>query len=201
MIEFQYTDLAMVARHANAAVHLSSPNDQRWAGLCHVAPHAKLELEASSRLDIFLITGELSEQNRSHPAGSFLSRCGALSLVAGAAGAMFFVYRDKLVPRGADLTITDQERVWIEGGAHGMSVALLASTPHQSALVFWRPGTRLAFHTHPTGEEIFVLRGELRDERGAYPAGSWLRFHPGSGHAPYVEQASLILLRNGHLSA
>ena len=29
--------------------------------------------------------------------------------------------------------------------------------------------------------------------------GSWLRFYPHSGHAPYVEINTIILLRNGHL--
>jgi hypothetical protein len=199
MIELQSTDLSVVPGRVKAVVHLSSPNDPRWAGIYFVAPSATINLLAGGRQDIFLIKGELLERGRSHLAGSFISRPGALGLVAGAAGAMFFMYRDELLRNSRPVTIADRERAWIDGGAHGMSVAPLTTTPHRLALVSWQPGTRARFHTHPLGEEIFVLRGELRDERGAYPTGSWLRFHPGSGHAPYVEQDSLILLRNGHL--
>ena len=80
-----------------------------------------------------------------------------------------------------------------------MQVASLIGPDHELMLVVWSRGTHMRFHRHPQGEEIFVLQGELRDQHGCYPAGTWQRLHPGTGHAPYSETDTLILLRNGHL--
>jgi len=44
------------------------------------------------------------------------------------------------------------------------------------------PGTE---HPHSGGKEIYVMRGEIRDEDGSYPAGTWLRRPPGSQHCLY----------------
>lgn len=65
--------------------------------------------------------------------------------------------------------------------------------------VAWTRSSQMRFHNHSAGEEIFVLQGELCDQSGQYPAGTWWRLHPGTGHAPYSETDTLILLRNGHL--
>ena len=62
------------------------------------------------------------------------------------------------------------------------------------------PGTRMPQHSHPGGEEIFVLEGELRDEQGSYPKGCWLRNPPGSTHAPYSDAGCLYYVKSGHLA-
>ena len=200
MVQVQRVDLAPMIGRLNALIHLSSPDDLRWAGLQALAPTETLALVAGARHDIYLVGGDLLESGKDHAAGSFFSRGSALSLRAGPAGAVFFMYRDEVARASGHECWAAHELVWLSGTAQGMSVAALSETHHRLAMVSWQPGTRAAAHTHPHGEEIFVLRGELRDERGAYPAGSWLRFHPGSGHAPYADQDTLILLRNGHLS-
>jgi quercetin dioxygenase-like cupin family protein len=200
MIQVQRTDLAAMAGRVDAIIHLSSADDLRWAGLHVMAPMNTFALAAGARHDIYVIGGSLLERGTGHGAGTFLSRNHALTLAAGPAGAMFFMYRDQLARTSGQETLAGHGLVWSAGGVRGMRVARLSRTHHRVALVSWQPGTRVGAHTHPLGEEIFVLHGELRDERGVYPAGSWLRFHPGTGHAPYAEQDTLILLRNGHLS-
>lgn len=54
-------------------------------------------------------------------------------------------------------------------------------------------------HTHHGGEEIYVIKGELLDENGHYPAGTWIRSPHLSSHNPYVEQDTLIWVKVGHL--
>jgi anti-sigma factor ChrR (cupin superfamily) len=69
----------------------------------------------------------------------------------------------------------------------------------QVALVRWPPGAKFQPHTHFGGEEIYVISGELRDEFGAYPAGSWIRSPHLSKHNPCVEAETLIWVKVGHL--
>ena len=71
--------------------------------------------------------------------------------------------------------------------------------PENVALVRWQPGTRFHRHSHPGGEEILVLDGELRDEHGVYPQGTWLRNPHMSVHTPYSETGCLIYVRVGGL--
>ncbi len=181
-------------------VQLSAPQAPPFAGVCALAPNDALQLADRARQDIYVLSGALIEGGRTHSTGSFLGRGHAVTLRAGPSGAVVFMYRDHVARTSGHETLHPDELVWHEGAVAGMTVAPLSKTHHRLALVLWQPGTRAQAHRHPHGEEIFVLRGELRDDQGVYPPGSWLRFAPGSGHAPYAEQSTLILLRNGHLS-
>jgi anti-sigma factor ChrR (cupin superfamily) len=55
-------------------------------------------------------------------------------------------------------------------------------------------------HPHPGGEEIYVMQGEICDEDGSYPAGTWLRRPPGSEHCPYAVSDALLWVKSGHLT-
>jgi len=184
-----------------ACTPLSATQDARWAGLQTLAPFDNLDLQAHARHDIYVLRGSVMERGKPRATGTFFSRSQPLSLTAGADGCLLFCYRDTVARSSGHETWTTEELDWWDGTVPGMRVAPLSKLHHRVSLVQWKQGTRADMHTHPHGEEIFVLSGELRDERGAYPAGSWMRFHPGSGHAPYADRDTLILLRNGHLSA
>ena len=67
------------------------------------------------------------------------------------------------------------------------------------ALVRWPAGERFQPHRHYGGEEILVLEGELVDEHGRYPAGTWIRSPHNSQHFPYAEKETLIWVKTGHL--
>jgi quercetin dioxygenase-like cupin family protein len=184
-----------------SCTQLSSGQDARWAGIHNLAPFDKLDLQANARHDLYVLRGSVLERGKRRTAGTFFSRNQPLSLTADADGSLLFCYRDTLARTSGHETWASDELDWWEGSVPGMQVAPLSKLHHRVSLVKWQRGTRADWHTHPHGEEIFVLSGELRDERGTYPAGSWMRFHPGSGHAPYAEQDTLTLLRNGHLPA
>lgn len=71
----------------------------------------------------------------------------------------------------------------------GAEVALATS------IVRYAPGSRFAPHAHALGEEFLVLAGTFSDEHGHYPAGSYVRNPPGSGHAPYSEDGCVIFVK------
>ena len=200
VVESQMFDWSALDVSRAACTHLSAPEDVRWAGVQTLAPFDTLNLQASARHDLYVLRGSVLERGKLHATGTFFSRNQPLSLTAESDGSLVFCYRDTVARSSGHETWASDEMDWWDGSVSGMRVAPLSKLHHRVSLVQWLPGTRAVMHAHPHGEEILVLSGELRDERGTYPAGSWMRFHPGSRHAPYVEQDTLILLRNGHLS-
>jgi len=70
-----------------------------------------------------------------------------------------------------------------------------AESGHATSIVRYEPGSSFKRHSHPLGEEIFVLEGVFSDETGDYPAGSYLRNPPGSSHAPFSENGCTIFVK------
>jgi quercetin dioxygenase-like cupin family protein len=64
-----------------------------------------------------------------------------------------------------------------------------------TSIVRYAPKSRFPHHGHPGGEEIFVLDGVFQDESGDYPAGSYMRNPPGSGHAPGSDPGCVIFVK------
>jgi len=64
-----------------------------------------------------------------------------------------------------------------------------------TSLVRYAPGSHFSAHQHPGGEEFLVLEGVFEDERGRYPAGSYIRNPPGSAHAPRSGKGCMIFVR------
>jgi len=54
-----------------------------------------------------------------------------------------------------------------------------------TSVVRYEAGATFSEHSHPGGEEIFVLEGEFADEFGSYSAGTYIRNPPGSRHSPF----------------
>lgn len=98
------------------------------------------------------------------------------------------------------VVINTRNTPWRSGIGGLQVMPLHAHGTENVALVRWPSGEQFNRHTHPNGEEIFVISGELSDELGDYPAGTWLRNPPMSQHTPYAKQATLIWVKTGHLT-
>ncbi len=70
-----------------------------------------------------------------------------------------------------------------------------AERGHATSVVRYDGGASFATHGHPLGEEILVLEGTFSDERGDFPAGSYLRNPEGYVHAPYSNDGCLLLVK------
>ena len=63
-----------------------------------------------------------------------------------------------------------------------------------SALLRYQPGARVPEHRHEGYEHVFVLSGEQRDERGSYPAGTFVINPPGTSHEISSPEGCLVLI-------
>lgn len=92
-----------------------------------------------------------------------------------------------------------QDRIWINSPADGVSRVPLereaAESGHTSSFVRFSPGSYFPIHTHPQGEEIYVLEGVFSDENGDYPAGSYIRNPPGSRHQPFTKNGCTLFVK------
>lgn len=89
---------------------------------------------------------------------------------------------------------------WMPSPAAGVQRILLERlggehTQRATSLVAYAPNSQFAQHTHPLGEEFFVLTGTFSDANGDYPAGTYVRNPPGSSHAPSSKEGCLILVK------
>lgn len=99
----------------------------------------------------------------------------------------------------AHLLIDTQNKQWQQGYGKLKVMSLHSHLTESTALVFWPAGTTFQPHTHFGGEEIYVISGELIDEFGHYPEGTWLRSPHASQHNPYTIVDTLIWVKTGHL--
>ena len=198
IIETKFIDIDHDSNPVGEIRNFSNDINSHWSRMIYLSENQELLLTPNMRNDIYIYKGELLENGKEYWIGTFLIRSIDTNLYSGNSGAILFVYSD--VFKGTlHETIGPEERKWHRGSAVGMEIAPLINIGHQLSLISWMPGTSISNHEHPFGEEIFVIKWELQDARGKYPAWTWQRFHPNSHHTPFVDVETLILLRNGHL--
>jgi anti-sigma factor ChrR (cupin superfamily) len=64
-----------------------------------------------------------------------------------------------------------------------------------TSVVRYDPGSTFPAHDHPDGEEIFVLEGVFSDERGDWPAGTFLLNPEGFRHAPFSRPGCVLFVK------
>ncbi len=156
--------------------------------------------------EIFVLEGEFCDDHGRYPAGTYLLNPD---------GTQHAPYSDQgctLLVRLRQYDGDDRKQViinthdtpWHQGMVEGLTVLPLYSQvdyPENMALVRWQPETYFPQHTHPGGEEIFVIEGTFEDDLGVYPQGTWIRSPHMSIHKPYSKEGCLIYVRVGGLSA
>ncbi len=92
-----------------------------------------------------------------------------------------------------------ENQEWVTSPADGVSRAHLEriaeESGHVTSFVKFDPGSYFSPHTHPNGEEIFVLDGVFSDENGDYPAGTYIRNPPGSFHMPFTKEGCKLFVK------
>jgi hypothetical protein len=199
LIEHAWIDPDVAPLQTSRILHLTDPAEPKWTGIIELGPHETFVLERGHRYDFYVLQGTVEVAEHAFEADDFFLRTESGVMQAGPDGARLLAYRQPGDESRAQLMRLASTRAWRAGVNPLMGVATLDGGPHHISLVSWQPGAETRVHTHPRGEEMFVLSGELSSGDERYPAGTWLRLHPGSTHAPFATVPATILLRHGHL--
>ncbi len=88
---------------------------------------------------------------------------------------------------------------WIGSPQPGVERRLLdrlgGEVARATSLVRYAPGSSFSDHVHGGGEEFLVLEGVFSDERGDYPAGTYVRNPPGSKHRPFSRGGCTLFVK------
>lgn len=103
----------------------------------------------------------------------------------------------------ADLTLRAvsfaDEAEWTSSPVAGVERRMLErdgdEVARATSVVRYRPGSQFPRHEHELGEEFLVLEGTFADEAGSYPAGTYVRNPPGSGHAPWSDEGCVLFVK------
>lgn len=151
--------------------------------------------------EILVLSGTFSDQSGDYQAGTYFRNPeGFKHAPFSKEGCVLFVKLHQFRHGDDEHVVTDTKQTPWSSGLGGLSVMPLHNYQGEStALVKWPKGEKFQLHRHFGGEEVFVIKGELIDEHGRYPQGTWIRSPDLSEHCPYVDQETIILVKVGHL--
>jgi len=152
--------------------------------------------------EVLVLEGDFHDGSGTYGPGTFLRNPPGSSHAPGSiAGCTLFVKLRHVDPDDLQQVVVDSLTApWRPGLVEGLSVLPLCEFRAQNtALVRWAPGTRFTRHRHFGGEEIYVITGVFADDRGRYPAGTWIRNPHLSEHQPWSPDGCILLVKTGHL--
>ena len=164
----------------------------------HAHPHPDGE-------EILVLDGVFTDETGDHPAGSYLLNPeGFEHAPSSRPGCVLFVKLRQYA--GLDRETVRIDPALAAWSPHatiaGLDVLELYRSsrhPEQMRLVRIAPGAPVPAQEFPRGEELFVLEGAFDDEHGAYRAGTWLRYAPGSMHTPRSPRGCTLYVKKDHL--
>ncbi|MBU6468578.1 MAG: cupin domain-containing protein [Betaproteobacteria bacterium] len=155
--------------------------------------------------EILVLEGVFSDESGDYGPGSYLRNPpGSRHTPLSQSGCTLFVKLWQFAEQDNEVIRIDTHHTpWYQGLVPGLHVMPLHEFDGvNTALVHWQPNTVFQGHTHPGGEEIFVLEGVFHDEWGSYPKGTWIRSPRYSRHTPFTKsEGALIYVKTGHLGA
>jgi len=153
--------------------------------------------------EFFVLEGVFSDELGGYPADTYVRNPpGSRHRPFSRAGCVLLVKLRQMAPDdGAHVVIDTATSAWEPyPGAAGLDMMRLHTHGRERVyLARWAAGASYPMHRHAGGEEIYVLSGELGDDLGTYPAGTWIRNPVGSQHAPFSKSGAVIYVKSGHL--
>jgi anti-sigma factor ChrR (cupin superfamily) len=178
----------------------------RATSLVRFAPNSTFSAHTHGGGEEFLVLeGAFGDEHQAYPAGTYVRNPVGTSHspCVGEQGCLILVKLYQMDDDDqAQLVVDTNATTWSSGAVPGIEIMYLHEYADvRVALIRWAPNTPFDAHSHPGGEEIYVIEGAYYDEHGEYPAGSWIRSPRGSRHAPCTrDEGALIYVTVGHLS-
>jgi anti-sigma factor ChrR (cupin superfamily) len=156
--------------------------------------------------EFLVLDGIFSDERADYPTGTYVRNPpGSRHAPRTGAGCIILV---KL----RQMALTEQKRIIIDtttspfepGDVQGHTRLRLYAESHNGERVTMerlRTGAMLPAMECAGGEEIFVLSGDLVDERGVYGSGTWIRNPPGYRRSLKSENGVTYWAKRGHLHA
>jgi len=149
--------------------------------------------------EIFVLQGTFSDHTGDYGAGTYFRNPeGFVHAPFSDEGCVILVKLHQFLPR-------DNQHICTETAQHRWSaktdceiLPLHDFETESVCLIHWSDGAPDQLPEHPGGEEIFVISGELQDDEGRYPQGTWIR-NPTRSRNPRVDQETLLWMKTGHL--
>lgn len=156
--------------------------------------------------EIFVLDGVFSDESGDYPAGTFLLNPeGFEHAPRSRDGCVLFVKLRQYPGTDRKHVVVDTNALaWQPTDIPGVFFKPLyeeAGHPERISLIRFDAGAAFPEHDHPAGEEIFLISGDLRDGERRLGPGSWVRYPPGSRHAPMSEKGCVFYVKSGHLAA
>jgi len=176
----------------------------RATSIVRYAPGSSFSAHTHSGGEEFLVLdGVFSDEHGDYGPGFYVRNpVGSAHTPSSAEGCTILVKLWQMDPEDQTFVRTDTANGdWQATDADDVENLALHSYGSEEVMMFrLAPGASVPRHGHDGGEELLVLEGELADEHGRYPAGSWLRSPPGTRHAPFSDTGCLIYVKLGHLA-
>lgn len=178
----------------------------RATSLVRYAPGSVFDAHEHGGGEEFLVLeGVFSDEHGDYPAGTYVRNPpGSRHRPFSGEGCTLLVKLRQIAPEdGAHVVIETAKAEWKPyPGAEGLLMTMLHTHGRERTYMLrWGAGIGYPMHRHAGGEETFVLAGELADNHGIYPAGTWIRNPVGSEHEPFSREGALIFVKSGHLLA
>lgn len=148
--------------------------------------------------EILVLEGTFSDQQGDWPAGSYLLNPeGFRHAPFSEDGCVLFV-KLRQYPGREHVARDTAALCWEADSLPGLhSKRLHGEGGVVTRLERWAPGTALGSRSYRGGAELLVLDGELEDEAGVYPRGTWLRLPPGARHQPAASGGCILYVKAG----
>ena len=155
--------------------------------------------------EFLVLEGAFGDEHHVYPAGTYVRNPVGTSHSpsVGDQGCLILVKLYQMDDDDQEQLVVDTNvTTWSSGAVPGIEIMHLHEYGDvRVALIRWAPNTPFKAHSHPGGEEVYVIEGAYYDEQGEYSAGSWIRSPHGSRHAPYTrDEGALIFVTVGHLT-
>lgn len=88
------------------------------------------------------------------------------------------------------------DSAWVATETKGLDYAVLRPQPGGGATIFLRfaKGVHGAAHTHPGGEELYVVAGDITIGGKRLKSGDYLYTPPGAAHAADAHEETVLLV-------